>query len=68
MNIFNSCIDKAIWPDKLKIADVIPCYKSGKKYDVSNYRPISLISNIAKVFEKCIYVRLASFLKINKII
>ena len=45
-HIINKCIEKAIWPDALKAAEVVPIYKSGKKLVVKNYRPISLISNI----------------------
>ena len=54
-HIFNLCIDKAIWPDTLKSADVIPLHKSKEKHSANNYSPISLISNIAKVLEKIIH-------------
>ena len=42
-HIFNLCIDKVIWPDALKSADVIPLHKSKEKHSANNYRPISLI-------------------------
>ena len=51
-HIINKCIEKSIWPDALKAAEVVPIYKSGKKLVVNNYRSISLISNIAKTFDK----------------
>ena len=57
-HIFNLCIEKSIWPKQLKIALVVPIIKSGDKYLATNYRPISLISNIAKLLEKimhCVY-------------
>ena len=63
-HIFNLCIDKAIWPDDLKSVDVIPLHKSKEKHIANNYRPISLISNIAKVLEKIIHKRIITF--INK--
>jgi hypothetical protein len=44
---------------KLKSCQI---HKANEKHDVSNYRPISLISNIAKIFEKIIYDRLYSFI------
>ena len=62
-HIFNLSIEHAIWPDSLKSAEVAPIHKAGAKSDISNYRPISLISNIANIFEKIIYNRLYSYLK-----
>ena len=62
--IFNKCLDCGIFPDKLKIARVIPIFKSGSQEVLSNYRPISVLPIFSKIFEKCIYYRLLSF--INK--
>ena len=63
-HIFNLCIHKAIWPDALKSADVIPVHKSKEKHIANNYRPISFILNTAKVLEKIIHKRIITF--INK--
>ena len=63
-HIFNLCITKAIWPDTLKSAEVIPIHKSKEKHIATNYRPISLISNLAKILEKIIRKRITTF--INK--
>ena len=54
-------------PDKLKIAKIIPVFKKGSKLLPSNYRPISLLSNINKIMEKLVYSRVFSFLDTNKI-
>ena len=43
---------EGIFPAQLKIAKVIALYKSGKQNDPNNYRPISLLNTISKVFEK----------------
>ena len=64
IHIFNLCIEKTIWPDALKTAEVIPIHKSKEKHIATNYRPISLISNLAKILEKIIYNRITNF--INK--
>ena len=66
-HIINKCIEKSIWPDALKAAEVVPIYKSGKKIVVNNYRPISLISKIAKILEKVIYERIFDFIYKHKI-
>ena len=50
-NIFNHCILKRVFPESLKIAEVIPIFKSGSKSDVNNYRPISVLSPFSKIFE-----------------
>lgn len=67
-HIFNLCIEKSIWPDALKKAEIIPVHKAGVKYNITNYRPISLISNLAKVFERIIYNRLYDFIQKHSII
>ena len=67
-HIINLCITQAIWPDALKKAEIVPIFKSGDKHNPVNYRPISLISNIAKVFEKILYNRIYDFVIKNNII
>lgn len=53
--IFNKSLNEGIFPDLWKIARISPIFKSGDKSNVSNYRPISLLSCFGKVFEKLIY-------------
>ena len=60
--IYNLSINAGIFPDKLKIAKVIPIFKKGDKSEISNYRPISLLSVFSKVFEKIVVKRIISFL------
>ena len=49
--IFYQSLKSGIFPDKLKIAKVFPIYKSGKKYVLSNYRPISVLPCFSKILE-----------------
>jgi hypothetical protein len=58
---FNSALTTCIFPELLKISKTVPIFKNGEKVLVSNYRPISVLSNFSKVFERLIYRRLESF-------
>ena len=52
VRIVNQCITKCIFPECFKIAKIIPLYRKGDKTDPHNYRPISLLSSLSKIFEK----------------
>ena len=62
VKIFNLSINTGVYPNSLKIAKVIPIFKSGSKTSVNNYRPISILSTINKIFEKIIYSRLVNYI------
>ena len=55
--VINISIKTGIYPDQLKIAKVIPIYKKGNHSDPSNYRPISILSNINISFETILHNR-----------
>ena len=59
--IFNSCLKNGPHPDELKIARVIPWHKGGAKFELKNYRPISILSTINKILETIIKQRLITF-------
>jgi hypothetical protein len=61
--IINKSMQEGIFPDKLKIAKIIPIYKSKDKEQFSNYRPISLLSSVSKIYEKIIYKRLYNYIE-----
>ena len=67
-HIFNLSVENGYYPKHFKKAVIIPIYKNGSRDNVSNYRPISLTSNFAKIFEKLIKIRLNSFLTKHNII
>ena len=64
----NEAMMGGVFPTVLKIAKVIPLYKGGEKCNPTNYRPISLLTHISKVFEKILNSRLVSFIEKNKIL
>nr|CAI5857641.1 unnamed protein product [Callosobruchus analis] len=55
-------------PNQIKIAIVTPIYKKGDDKDLNNYRPISSITTLAKIFEKALKKRLVDFLEKNNCI
>ena len=54
-DIFNISFSTGVFPTILKVAKVVPVHKKDSKLDFSNYRPVSLLSNIEKILERLIY-------------
>lgn len=59
----NRCLIEGKFPESLKIAKVSPIFKAGNKMDPGNYRPISVLPILSKIFEKVLHKRLSEFLK-----
>ena len=66
--IYNYSLHTGIFPDRLKTAVVKPLHKKGDKFNISNYRPISLLPTFSKIFEKAMYSRLNQHLYTNNIL
>ena len=60
--IFNKSITEGVFPDEMKLADVVSLHKGGSTEYLNNYRPISLLLTISKLLEKIMYSRIYSFL------
>ena len=67
-HIVNLTLKTGIFPDALKKAKVVPLLKSGNRSEIQNYRPISILPALSKVFEKVIASRLATFLENNNLL
>ena len=66
-HVFNLSILNGVFPERMKVAKVIPLFKKGDRLDPSNYRPISLLSALSKILEKLIFKRTISFLTTHNI-
>ena len=55
-NIVNQTLSTGIFPDRRKIAKLIPIYEKGDSLLAENYRPISLLSSFLKIFEKIMLI------------
>ena len=66
--IVNQCLTTGIFPNKLKIAKVVPVFKKGDKDLLNNYRPISMLPSISKIFETVIYNQLYEYLQEHRVI
>ena len=63
--LINQMIHTGTYPQQLKIAKVTPIFKANDKEQFSNYRPISLLPSISKIFESVIYQQLMTYLLEN---
>ena len=61
-DIFNQSVSQGMFLDDWKCAKVTPLFKQGDRDDLNNYRPISVISVMAKVFERIVYDQLYAYL------
>ena len=60
-SIFNLILNTGVYPDCLKSARVTPLYKKGDTSNPNNYRPISVLTSINKIFERLLFSRLNGF-------
>lgn len=66
--MFNKSVTTSTFPDDWKLARVTAIHKKEAKDDMNNYRPISVLSCISKVFERIIYDQLYTYLNDNNLI
>ena len=68
LSIINLSLSLGIFPDRLKISKIIPIFKSDNAILVQNYRPISILPAISKIFERAVYNRIFQFLVDNDLL
>ena len=68
-DLFNVSITTNTFPDdSWKVAKVFPQFKSGERNDPSNFRPISVLPTVARVFERLVYKQRYTYLTENNLI
>ena len=66
--LFNLSMSQGLFPDSWKIARVAPIHKTGPTDDQSNYRPISVLPVVSRLFEKLVFDQMYTFLNDNKLL
>lgn len=66
--IFNISFHSGTFPQKMKLAKVIPLYKNGDKHSFTNYRPVSLLPQFSKILEKLFNNRMENFINKHKLL
>ena len=61
INCINKSIETGYFPDSLKEANITPIFKKDDPLDKSNYRPVSILPLISKLFERLIYNQLSEY-------
>jgi hypothetical protein len=64
----NRVLFEGVFPDRLKYAIIVPAYKKGDKNNLSNYRPIPILTTFIKIFQKVMHSRLLEHLNKNNIL
>ena len=60
--LFNICLKESYFPDCSKVASEVPVFKYGERSTAKNYRPVSHLSVVSKVFEKLVNNRIVDYL------
>ena len=67
-HIMNISLTSGVFPSEMKIARVIPIFKSGDQMHFTNYRPVSVLPLFSKILERLMYNRLLSFINTHNIL
>ena len=65
-NNFNNSLFSSNFPSHLKNATITPIFKKKDRDNVENYRPVSILPNLSKIYERCMYIQIYEYL--NKIL
>ena len=60
-DIVNSSVRNGTFPEELKLAEVTPLFKKANVFGKVNYRPVSLLSHVSKVYERIIFNQISTY-------
>ena len=63
--LINNCLEKGVFPYDLELSDITPIFKKENSLNKENYRPVSILPHLSKVFERILYKQINSFMKDN---
>ena len=66
--LFNLSFASCVFPDRWKVATIIPLFKGGDRFQVGNYRPVSLLPLPGKIIEKVVHNKMSKYLEEHKIL
>ena len=66
--LFNRSLRDCLFPDSWKIANVLPLFKKGDPSELSNYRPVSLLSCVGKIMERIVFKYLYNYFHSNNLL
>ena len=58
---FNNSVSSSVFPNDLKKADITPIYKKDEKFLMTNYRPVSILPNVSKLFERSMFNQISTY-------
>ena len=58
---FNNPVYSSVFPSEMKKADIIPIHKKKSKFDIENYRPVSILPVLSKIYERCMFDQMYSY-------
>jgi len=67
-NVINECTCDVVFPDNPKIANIVTIFKLGVRKIPTNYRPMSVLTYLSKIFEKVLYERLNYYFTKNTLL
>ena len=59
----SKCIEQSVFPSKLKLANITPVHKKTSKSSKENYKLVSILSNVSKVYEKFMFKQMPEYFK-----